>query len=247
MKIELIYDADCPNVAAARLALTGALAKAGVSTRWQEWERGAPRSPVYARRFGSPTILVDGQDVAGMNPDAGDPSCRLYCADDGRLTRAPSVDQLSSALVASGKRKHVGVRSTVASLPAIGAALLPKLTCPLCWPAYTAALGALGLGFVDYTPYLLAATLVFLVLAVGALALAASRSGRWMPLLLGVASAGIVLIGKFTLDSGWVTNGGIALLVAAIFLSTRMRAARSPACEACVKDESRMPIQSPEN
>jgi hypothetical protein len=139
------------------------------------------------------------------------------------------------------------VRSTVASLPAIGAALLPKLTCPLCWPAYTAALGALSLGFVDYTPYLLPATLVFLVLAVGALAFAANRSGRSTPLLLGIAASGIVLIGKFAIDSDWVTNGAIALLVAAIFLSTRMRVARSPACEACVRDESRMPAQSQEN
>ena len=42
-----------------------------------------------------------------------------------------------------------------ALLPAIGAALLPKLTCPACWPAYAAVLSALGVSFVDYTPYLL--------------------------------------------------------------------------------------------
>jgi hypothetical protein len=30
---------------------------------------------------------------------------------------------------------------------------------------------------------------------------------------MGLASAGVVLIGKFAMDSDWVTNGGIALLV----------------------------------
>jgi len=119
-----------------------------------------------------------------------------------------------------------------ASLPAVGTALLPKLTCPLCWPAYTTVLSALGLEFVDYTPYLFPATLAFLALAVGMLALAARRTGRWIPLLLGLASAGIVLTGKFAMASDWVANSGIALLVAAVFLrrgcvpSARVRAGR---------------------
>ena len=233
MKVELIYDADCPNLVAARQALFGAFAKARMAAHWEEWERSAASSPSYAKRFGSPTILIDDRDAAGADPDAGEPSCRLYRADDGRLTRAPSVDQLCSALLAAGLPKRRGMRSFAASVPAIGAALLPKLTCPLCWPAYTAALGALGLGFVDYTPYLLPATLAFLVLAVGSLALVARRRGRWIPLLLGVASTAIVLTGKFAMDSDWVTNSGIALLVAAIFLSTRTRSAQSPTCDQC--------------
>jgi hypothetical protein len=45
MKIELIYDADCPNLAAARLALIEASAKAGISVPWQEWERIALSRP----------------------------------------------------------------------------------------------------------------------------------------------------------------------------------------------------------
>lgn len=31
--------------------------------------------------------------------------------------------------------------------PGIGVSLLPKLICPLCWPAYAGLLSALGLSF----------------------------------------------------------------------------------------------------
>lgn len=243
MKVELIYDADCPNVAAARSMLTAAFAKARIAARWLEWERDNPESPAYARRFGSPTILVDGRDVAGAVPGGEDASCRVYRSAKGRLAGTPSQDQLLSALHAAGKAQGGALRVFATPLPAIGAALLPKLTCPLCWPAYTAILGALGVGFVDYTPYLLPATLAFLAIAVGALALAAHRTRRWLPLLLGVASAGMVLVGKFAIDAEWVTNGGIALLVVATFLSTRVRTAMPPTCEACGEANSRTHVR----
>ena len=77
MNVELIYDADCPNVAATRSQLIKAFAMTGVSARWKEWERSAPDSPEYVRSFGSPTILVDGKDIAGVSPSAGTRACRV--------------------------------------------------------------------------------------------------------------------------------------------------------------------------
>lgn len=47
---------------------------------------------------GSPTILVEGEDVA---PREGVPSrltCRAYVLEDGRISPLPSVDQIRSAL-----------------------------------------------------------------------------------------------------------------------------------------------------
>ena len=151
MNVELIYDADCPNVASARSVLIKAFSRTGVSARWREWERGAPEAPSYAYAFGSPTILVDGTDVAGAVPSSGAASCRVYRSDDGSPSRTPSLDALCAALLAGAKpgANPGGFRAVVASLPAIGGALLPKLTCPLCWPAYAALLGALGLEFVE--------------------------------------------------------------------------------------------------
>jgi mercuric ion transport protein len=51
-------------VAAAREQLRRAFQEVGVPANWQEWDRGNPSSPDYARRYGSPTILVEGRDVA---------------------------------------------------------------------------------------------------------------------------------------------------------------------------------------
>jgi mercuric ion transport protein len=235
MKVELIYDAECPNVAATRSVLIDAFTRTGTSARWREWVNGAPHTPPYVSGYGSPTILVDGKDVAGASPRAGSSSCRLYAGQDGTLSRTPVVEAVCSALLAADKpAKQRGMfRAFVASFPAIGTALLPKLTCPLCWPAYSAALSALGLGFVDYTPYLLPATLAFLAIAVGALAIAARRTRRLMPLVLGLAASGAVSVGKFAVDSAWITNTGIALLVVAIFLAARARTVRSASCPAC--------------
>lgn len=63
--------------------------------------------------------------------------------------------------------------ATLASFPAIGAALLPKLTCPLCFLAYAALLSAVGIEFMNYTPYLLPLTLAFLAVSASVLALQA--------------------------------------------------------------------------
>ena len=46
-------------------------------------------------------------------------------------------------------------RRVVAVLPGVGVSLLPKLTCPMCWPAYAGLLSAVGLGFLISSQYLL--------------------------------------------------------------------------------------------
>jgi len=116
----------------------------------------------------------------------------------------------SSVNNANIARRGAGV---LAFLPAAGTALLPKLTCPACWPAYAAVLSSLGLGFVDYTPWLLPATAVFIVIT---LALIAWRPRRgYRPLVLGIGAGAAVLIGKFLFDSEIAVYTGIALLAGA--------------------------------
>ena len=58
MKVEFIYDLDCPNVAEARAQLLRAFTETGISPRWVEWSRDSAAAPAYARGFGSPTLLV---------------------------------------------------------------------------------------------------------------------------------------------------------------------------------------------
>ena len=101
------------------------------------------------------------------------------------------------------------------TVPGISAALLPKLACPLCWPFYSAIVSSVGLGFLISTKYLLTFTVAFLILTFGALAYHAKQRRGYGPLMLGMAGAVAVVIGKFDLESNPVTFTGIAVLVAA--------------------------------
>lgn len=243
MIVELIYDADCPNVPATRSRLIKAFTQTGVSARWQEWERSAPDTPDHARAYGSPTMLVNGRDIAGVAPNAGTRACRVYSDAQGKLSGMPAIDLMCSALLSAGRPVTAVVgrwQAMAASFPAVGAALLPKLTCPLCFPAYAAILSALGIEFLDYTPYLLPLTATFLAVAIGVLALQTRRTGNIVPLAVGSMAAFIVLFAKFGLEIDWLSTGGIIMLVAAIFLGSRTKSAATASCPACpiVKTDS---------
>lgn len=101
------------------------------------------------------------------------------------------------------------------TIPGIGAALMPKLICPLCWPLYAGILSSLGLGFLISATYLLPFTIAFLILTLAALAFRAKQRRGYGPLVLGVVASLAVLIGKFEVDSNTVVYAGIAVLVTA--------------------------------
>lgn len=247
MNVELIYDADCPNVTQARSLLIKAFTQSGVSARWKEWERSAPESPEYTISYGSPTILVDGQDVAATSAISGTGACRVYNDEAGKLSRTPPLAAICSALAKAAPdqpSKKTRWQAFAASSPALGTALLPKLTCPLCFPAYAALLSALGIEFIDYTPYLIPLTAIFLTIALGVLALQARRTGNITALLIGVAAAAIVLIDKFYFDSTILATGGVILLIIAILLGNRQKSSTTPACPACVTGGSDQPVKA---
>jgi hypothetical protein len=96
--VELIYDATCPNVDAARQQLRDALTRAGRPPVWTEWDRAASGSPAYVRRYASPTVLVAGCDVTGAaDLDAGD-GCRVYRDATGTLVPAPCAQTILAAI-----------------------------------------------------------------------------------------------------------------------------------------------------
>ena len=113
--------------------------------------------------------------------------------------------------LAGSGRKRLGM----AALPAVGVALLPKLTCPVCWPAYTALLSSVGISFVDYTPYLLPTVAVFLAITLWALAYRAPARRGYGPFWLGVLGALGVLAGKFIFESELGLYLGTGVLVGA--------------------------------
>src|SRR5712692_948027 len=123
-EITLVYDADCPNLPAARVALREALKREGLEPKWVEYDRAAPGTPAPLLRFGSPTILVDGVDVAGEAGRAAAASCRVYPTERG-LRGVPPVEAIAGAIV------HLDV---LANTPQI---------------SQSAASGALGLAFIS--------------------------------------------------------------------------------------------------
>ncbi len=98
MTVELIYDLACPNVSQTRSNLLQALVASGGDRHWREWDRMAAGSPRYARRYGSPTILVDGLDIAAEAAGEGAACCRLYGGAGERRSGVPSVALILSAL-----------------------------------------------------------------------------------------------------------------------------------------------------
>ena len=238
--VEFVYEKSCPNIAAARKQLIAAFGAAGVAPAWSEWEVGAPDTPDHVRSYGSPTILVDGKDVSGLPLEEASSCCRIYTL-DGDARGVPPLDQIVAALTPSSESdKAAGAfRLNAAMVPSIGAALLPKLACPACWPAYAGLLSSLGIEFIDYTPYLLPLTGAFLAIAVVALAYRARTRRGYGPFGLGLIGAGIVLIGKFGFDSDPAMWGGLGVLVAASLWNTwPMRWNHQPGqeaeCPACV-------------
>jgi hypothetical protein len=129
-KVELVFYADCPNVADARRQLQRALADTDLPSLWDEWDRDDPASPVHARQYGSPTILIDGKDVAGTSPSDQASCCRIYGDGNGRFQGVPTVAMITLALHGSGPPgKHSnGWKRSFTLLPAIGAVLLPRVT-----------------------------------------------------------------------------------------------------------------------
>lgn len=244
--IELIYDGDCPNVAQTRSHLLRAFAKRGLFPQWSEWDRSDPASPAHVRDYGSPTILVDGKDIAGVEPSQGIACCRLYAGPGEGFQGAPSVELIAAALptksASSGSTViptgNSGWRSSLTALPGIAFAFLPKIACPACWPAYAGVLSSLGLGFLLNTAYLLPLTLLFLLIAVGALGFRAKNRRGYGPFALGLLAATIVIGGKFLLNSDPAMYGGIALLVGASLWNgwPRMLKAKS-GCPSCASPE----------
>jgi hypothetical protein len=97
--VDLVFDHECPHVDRARAVLRAALEATGVEAELREWVRDGAGTPAELRRFGSPTILVNGIDVvddgASLAPLAR--CCRVYI-DGGGLDGVPPLRSIIVAL-----------------------------------------------------------------------------------------------------------------------------------------------------
>ena len=126
-----------------------------------------------------------------------------------------------------------GWKWNLLAVPGIAVALLPKLACPACWPAYAALLSSVGLGFLISTVYLFPLTVVFLVLTIVTLSFRARRRRGFGPSALGSCGAVGVLISKFWLDVNAGTYAAVRLLIIASLWNSWPHPLKSATCPNC--------------
>jgi len=233
--IDLVYDESCPNVGEARTNLIRALGSAGRAIRWSEGSSDSDDAPRHTRGYGSPTVLVDGKDVAGAEPVTGMSCCRLYSDSTSGHVGAPTIEMIESALESDpGSVKQGGAsggwKSSLMTLPGVAAAFLPAVTCPPCWPAYAGLLSAMGLTFLFSEAYLLPLTAGLLLIAVAGLWFGSKTRGGYRSLIVGLIGVSVLFAGRFVFDSSVMLYFGAALLVIASLWNAWSRRSR-PRCE----------------
>lgn len=103
LQIELVYDPGCPHIERARAVLVVACRQVGVPAVWTEWSTDDSACPDGARNLGSPSILVNGEDVApGPHPwtsrePNGAPRSRVY-RDGDSIIPTPPVRRVRRAI-----------------------------------------------------------------------------------------------------------------------------------------------------
>lgn len=89
--VDLVYFAGCPNVERARQNIRAAVGAAQGADAWNEWNLSDDATPDRFRRFGSPTVLVDGEDVTA----SGEGNAAVACRADGAPRAAVICEALS--------------------------------------------------------------------------------------------------------------------------------------------------------
>lgn len=118
-----------------------------------------------------------------------------------------------------------------------GIAALPILACPACWPLYVGLLTALGLSFVDYTPFLLPVTAALLLISLLPLFWRAKQRWGYGPIAAGSMGAVLILYGKYWLLSQPLYYVGIAILLVASIWNIWPRRKKEK-CHQCVSEVS---------
>ena len=99
MKITFLYYEDCPSHDQALERLQTVMAEEQIEG---ELEIVKVETAEQAQQFyfvGSPTILIDGQDIVPPPADAIPAlTCRAYQLEDGRISPLPSVGMIKRAL-----------------------------------------------------------------------------------------------------------------------------------------------------
>jgi hypothetical protein len=100
VKIHFLYSEQCPSHDEALERLRTVLHEEGVRANIEVIKVETFEDARRYRFPGSPTILIDGQDIDPTpNPEYA-PTCRAYRLEDGRISPLPSVSMIRKAIQA---------------------------------------------------------------------------------------------------------------------------------------------------
>jgi len=102
MKIHFLYYEECPSHEKALERLHQVMAEEGVQAEVEIIKVETEEQAQRWRFVGSPTILINGQDIDPPPPDAYYAlTCRAYRLEDGRISPLPSMAMIRRALRAA--------------------------------------------------------------------------------------------------------------------------------------------------
>jgi hypothetical protein len=99
MRVELLYWDGCPSHPQALSDLRAAMDELGLDPEAVEVRHIDTDDAAVADRFvGSPTIRIDGVDIADPGEEPVGLTCRIYYLRDGRVSAVPDPEDVRDAL-----------------------------------------------------------------------------------------------------------------------------------------------------
>ena len=104
MRVSFLFYEDCPSHDLALERLREVLDEKGIDANVEVVKVESEEQAQELRFVGSPTILLNGQDIAPPPPDSLYAlTCRAYRLEDGRISPLPSPDTIRRAIEAAEK------------------------------------------------------------------------------------------------------------------------------------------------
>ena len=108
MRVSFLFYEDCPSHELALERLREVLVEEGISTDVEVVKVETEEQAQQLRFVGSPTILINGQDIDPPPPDSRyGLTCRAYRLEDGRISPLPSRGMIRRAIDAAAKVEAV--------------------------------------------------------------------------------------------------------------------------------------------
>jgi len=101
MKVRFLYSEECPSHDEALQRLRNILDEEQVEVDVEVVRVDTFEAAEKERYPGSPTIMIDGQDICPMSTAHYAPTCRVYILEDGRISPLPSASMIRKAVRAA--------------------------------------------------------------------------------------------------------------------------------------------------